>query len=162
VKKNPHLISYGYSGKITEYFLGLLYGSLESREISPAEKLPSHMLHLQYGPLLSRLHQRRQSNNTYKCEICMFYNSIPVGVTVTSSKAELGRFRKETECCCTCDSSGLDPTTQKVLYFKVKKKMKALDSCKNRVERQEEQQQKEAGYTLASARAPRWLLRLDC
>ena len=121
-----------------------------------------HVLHLQYGPLLSWLHQRRQTNNTYKCEICRYYNSIPVGVIVTGFKTELGRFRKETGCCCTCDSSRLDATIQEVLYFKVKKKMKALKSCKKRAEPRKEQQQKAASYTLANTRAPTLLLWLDC
>lgn len=66
-----------------------------------------HMLHLQYGLLLYWLRQLRQTYNTYKCEICRFYNRIPVGVILTGFTTELGRFRTDTECCCTCDSSRL-------------------------------------------------------
>lgn len=40
-KKNPHLVLSGYIGKLTKYFVGLLYGFQESGEISPADTLPS-------------------------------------------------------------------------------------------------------------------------
>lgn len=107
---------------MTEYFVGLLGGFQGSREISPVEKTSlCDVLHLPYVPLLSWPHQHRQTNNTYKCERCRFYNSIPVGVMVTSFKAELVRFRKETEHGCTCDSRRLDATIQQALHFKVKK-----------------------------------------
>lgn len=92
-KKKIHTL-YVYTGKITEYFVGWLYGFQEGGEISQTSFCD--MLHLQYGPLVSWLHQCRQTNNTYKREICRCYNSIPVGVIVTGFKTKLGRFRKET------------------------------------------------------------------
>lgn len=61
-------------------------------------------MHVPYGPLLSWVHQHRKTNNTYKCDMCRFHNSIPVGVIVTSFKTELVRFGNETERGCTCNS----------------------------------------------------------
>lgn len=164
MKRNPYVILCGYTGEMTEYFVGLLGGFQGSREISPVEKTSlCDVLHLPYGPLLSWLHQHRQTNNTYKCERCRFYNSIPVGVIVTSFKAELVRFRKETERSCTCDSRRLDAMIQQALHFKVKKtKPNTLKSWKKRAKPQKEQQQNKGSYTLASTRAPVWLPWLGC
>lgn len=59
VKKFHHTPShiYIYAGKATEYFLDLLYGFQKSGENKPSSKTsPCHMVHLQYGTLLSWVH----------------------------------------------------------------------------------------------------------
>lgn len=89
-------ILHGYIGKMTEYFVGFLW-RLSGKRGNKRKASLYDMLHLPYGPLLSWLHQHRQTNNTYKCEMCRFRNSIPVGVIVTSFKTELVRFGEETE-----------------------------------------------------------------
>lgn len=128
-------------------------GNKPSRKTSPCD-----MLHLPYGPLLSWLHQHRQTNNTYKCEMCRFHNSIPVGVIVTSFKTELVRFGNETERGCTCDSRRLDALTPQALHFRVKTKkttnqLKSWKKKEKKSQASERTTPEQSSYILASTRA---------